>query len=93
MRRLRRQLSKWAGSMLDLPKDVIYDLPRITMIGNMQTYIENHRGVVRFSDQELELLLSKGKLAIRGSGLVMRAILPEEVFVEGRIDEVKYLDT
>jgi len=76
--------------MLDLPQDVVFDLPRVTMIGNMQLYVENHRGVLQFSETYLKLALTQGTMEIRGKQLSIRAILSEEVFIEGLIDEVKY---
>ncbi len=76
--------------MLDLPQDVVFDLPRVTMIGNMQLYVENHRGVLHFSETYLKLALTQGSMEIRGKQLSIRAILSEEVFIEGLIDEVKY---
>jgi sporulation protein YqfC len=76
--------------MLDLPQDVVFDLPRVTMIGNMQLYVENHRGVLHFSETYLKLALTQGSMEIRGKQLSIRAILTEEVFIEGLIDEVKY---
>ena len=91
MRRLNRKLRKLTASLLDLPQDVIFDLPRITMIGNMQLYIENHRGVLAFSSELLQLQLSVGKLEITGTDLVIRAILTEEVFIEGVISDLKYI--
>jgi sporulation protein YqfC len=90
MRRLTRKLNQWAANMLDLPQDVVHDLPRITMIGNVQLYIENHRGVLHFSSDRLQLALSQGKLDIRGKDLTIRAILTEEVFIEGTIDDIQY---
>lgn len=92
MLRFSRKIRKLAGTLLDLPQDVIFDLPRITLIGNMQLYIENHRGVLHFSSELLRLRLSKGTLEIIGKNLVIRAILTEEVFIEGIVDEIKYLD-
>ncbi len=91
MQRLKQKFRKWTADMLDLPKDVIFDLPRITQIGNMQLYIENHRGVIHFTTNRLDLKLSVGKLEITGKDLVIRAILPEEVFIEGIIEDVRYL--
>ena len=88
---LGKRLRKLTAQFLDLPKDVIFDIPRITMIGNMQLYIENHRGVMAFSDRLLRLRLSSGCLEIEGRELVIRAILTEEVFIEGTIDLVKYM--
>ena len=90
-RRLGRKVRRLAAGVLDLPQDVVLDLPRITMIGNAQMYIENHRGVVHFSDRQLILRLSVGALDITGQNLAIRAILPEEVLVEGSIADIHYL--
>ena len=91
MRRFRKKLKGWATKILDLPHDVVLDMPRVTMIGNVQLYIENHRGVMSFSGELLELGLSRGHLEVRGKDLVIRAILTEEVLVEGTIEDVKYV--
>ncbi len=90
LRRWNKRLRRLTANMLELPQDVIFDLPRITMIGNMQLYIENHRGVIGFSEHLLQLRLSVGQVDITGKDLVIRAILPEEVFIEGSIDDIKY---
>ncbi|MBD0379108.1 MULTISPECIES: sporulation protein YqfC [Paenibacillus] len=91
MRRLTRKWNQFTAKILDLPQDVVQDLPRITMIGNVQLYVENHRGVLHFSSEILKLELTKGKLEVYGKQLVIRAILSEEVFIEGLIDDVKYI--
>ncbi|KQX64779.1 sporulation protein YqfC [Paenibacillus sp. V4I3] len=90
MRRLTRKWNQFTAKILDLPQDVVQDLPRITMIGNVQLYVENHRGVLHFSSENLKLELTKGTLEVFGKQLVIRAILSEEVFIEGLIDNVKY---
>ncbi|NOU85196.1 sporulation protein YqfC [Paenibacillus sp. LMG 31460] len=90
MRRLTRKWNQFTAKILDLPQDVVQDLPRITMIGNVQLYVENHRGVLHFSSEKLKLELTKGTLEVFGKQLVIRAILSEEVFIEGLIDHVKY---
>lgn len=91
MRRLTRRFNQFTAKLLDLPQDVVMDLPRITMIGNMQLYIENHRGVLHFSSDHLRLALAKGSLEVRGKQLVIRAILSEEVFIEGVIEDIKII--
>jgi len=91
MRRLQRKLKGWTTKILDLPPDVVMNLPRVTMIGNVQLYIESHRGVLHFSEELLKLDLTKGQLEVHGKNLAIRAILSEEVFVEGTIYEIKYI--
>ncbi|ARK29327.1 sporulation protein YqfC [Halalkalibacter krulwichiae] len=92
MKKVRQQMKDWMTKQMQLPADVMMDLPRITMIGQLHIYIENHRGVLRFSNQELRLLLKQGQLLIKGDHFVIKTILPEELLLEGRIDEVVYLD-
>jgi sporulation protein YqfC len=51
------RVRNWMANKMDLPQDVMMDLPRITMIGQIHVYIENHRGLLVFTDKELRLLL------------------------------------
>jgi len=90
MSRFVRKIRKWTVDALDLPSDLVFDLPRLTLIGGKQLYIENHRGVVHFSPESLQLELSQGTLEVEGSELVIREIMPQEVVIEGRIHGIKY---
>lgn len=88
-----QQIKNWLSKHMELPPDVMMDLPRITMIGQIHIYIENHKGLLAFSDQELRLLLTQGQLLVKGKGFVIKTILPEEILLEGEIDHVVYIKT
>lgn len=90
MGKLRQQVSKWMMQNLELPADVVMDLPRITMIGQIHIYIENHRGVKAFSNEQLKLKLKQGTLVISGREFVIKTILPEEILLEGTISSVDF---
>ncbi|UOE95670.1 MULTISPECIES: sporulation protein YqfC [Bacillaceae] len=94
MKKWQQRMRKWITNQMDLPADVLMDLPRITMIGQLHIYIENHRGVLQFSNEELRLLLSQGQgqLIIKGEQFVIKTILPEELLLEGKIDQVLYIN-
>lgn len=87
-----QSLRNWIMKNMELPQDVMMDLPRITMIGHIHIYIENHRGLITFSDKELRLLLKQGQLLIKGKAFVIKTILPEEILLEGKIDQVIFLE-
>ncbi|MBO0959455.1 sporulation protein YqfC [Neobacillus sp. MM2021_6] len=86
-----QRIRNWMANKMDLPQDVMMDLPRITMIGQIHIYIENHRGLLAFTDKELRLLLKQGQLLIKGKAFVIKTILPEEILLEGKIDQVIYI--
>lgn len=77
---------------MDLPQDVMMDLPRITMIGQLHIYIENHRGLLAFTESEVRLMLKNGQLLIKGNAFVIKTILPEEIMLEGKIDKVYFIN-
>ncbi|AYA77072.1 MULTISPECIES: sporulation protein YqfC [unclassified Robertmurraya] len=91
-KRWGQRVRNWMTQTMDLPQDVMMDLPRITMIGQIHIYIENHRGLLTFSEKELRLLLKQGQLLIKGKAFVIKTILPEEILLEGKIEHVIYLE-
>ncbi|MCU9613920.1 sporulation protein YqfC [Caldibacillus lycopersici] len=88
----RQRIKNWLTKQLDLPEDVMMDFPRITMVGQIHIYIENHKGLLAFSDNEIRIMLSQGQLLVKGKGFVIRTILPEELLLEGKIDQVTFIN-
>lgn len=86
------QMKNWLTKQIDLPVDVLMDLPRITLVGQVHIYIENHRGLLVFTDREVRLLLKHGQLLIKGQSFVIKTILPEELLLEGIIEQVTFLE-
>lgn len=87
-----KKMKQLMTKTMDLPQDVMMDLPRITMIGQLHIYIENHRGLLAFTDSEVRLMLKNGQLLIKGTGFVIKTILPEEIMLEGKIDNVYFIN-
>lgn len=66
------------------------NLPRLTVIGNLQCYLENHRGVIEYSSEKVRLSVNGGEVTISGSDLVIRYLGSEEVAIDGTINTVRY---
>ncbi|SET63903.1 sporulation protein YqfC [Salinibacillus kushneri] len=92
MKKWRGQLKQWVVNYFNLPEDVLLDLPRITTIGQIHAYIENHHGLVTFSENEILLRMKQGYVRVKGENFVLKTMLQEEIIVEGKIREVQYLE-
>ncbi|MBB6448831.1 sporulation protein YqfC [Geomicrobium halophilum] len=90
MKRLSRRVNKWLTRGMEVPADVTMGVPRVTMIGHLHVYIENHRGILSFSHQRVHLRLAEGELEVTGENLIIKAILPEELILEGTIQQVTH---
>jgi sporulation protein YqfC len=92
MRKWSAHLKKWFAEVSDIPEDVVLGVPRLTLIGQFRLSIENYRGVLAFSKTELKLAMSKGELHIAGDDFVLETILEKEIVLQGRVDDVRFVD-
>lgn len=85
-------IKKGLAEILELPKDIILDLPKIIMIGNLQIYIENHKGILEYTDNRIRINTKNGILRIIGKNLILKNIVAEEIFIVGEINQVEFID-
>ncbi|NBI07016.1 sporulation protein YqfC [Senegalia massiliensis] len=79
------------AEVLELPKEIVLDLPKITLIGNIQLYIENHKGIVEYSKERIRINSKSGIIRIIGKDLVIKNIVSEEVVVSGKIINIEFI--
>lgn len=87
--RKKGQMQRLA-SILEIPEDLVMDLPRITMLGNKQVLIENHKGIIEYTASVVRIKINKGHLIISGQNLILGNLQIEQILVEGIVEEVKY---
>jgi sporulation protein YqfC len=93
MKKWQQRIGNWLSHNLELPSDVVLELPRITTIGQLHAYIENHRGLLLFTEDELRLNMEYGYLRITGKNFVLKMMLPEEILLEGTINEITFIQS
>lgn len=75
---------------LALPPDVVMDLPKLTLLGDVQLLVENHQGIISFSEGRIVIQTAKGHLTIEGDTLMVGAVDRESIVVTGRILAVQW---
>jgi sporulation protein YqfC len=85
-RKVKRQFSE----AMELPGDVVLDLPKIIIVGDIQLFIENHRGIIEYTPEVVRVSVGEGEVAVSGENLMLRNILPDELWVEGKIRSLSF---
>lgn len=78
------------GRLLEIPKDMVLNLPRISLFGNLQCCVENHQGILRYTPEQIGLQAGKYRIYIDGQELVITSLSAEIIYIEGRIGQVRY---
>jgi len=92
MDKRRDAINRVMAEILEIPKDLVLDLPKITVIGRNELYLENHKGIIEYNLTRLRVNLSRGFLEIEGDNLEIKALMPDEMSIYGEIRSIKFLD-
>jgi sporulation protein YqfC len=76
--------------MFELPKDIMLNLPRISMIGNNQMLVENHRGVIEYTPQKIRINSTIGVIRINGQDMDLKNIAADDIMITGVIKLVEF---
>lgn len=79
------RMKKKVVDLLDLPPDVVLDLPRVTLIGSIQLYIENHKGISLYEKNKICISVLNGELIVQGEDLHLRTVYNDDIYIEGTI--------
>lgn len=75
---------------LDFPRDVMLNLPKITITGSSEIVVENHKGVILFDEKEIKINSNVGLITICGSGFEILFMGGSTLTVSGKFRTVVY---
>ena len=75
---------------LDLPKEVVLNVPRITVIGKNEITIENHKGILTFDKEEIKINTNIAPIVIKGSGFEILYIASTTLIISGSFTSIEY---
>ena len=75
-----------------LAEDLVGGLPRLELTGGSRLLIEDHRGILEYTDTVLRVALRRGTITVVGEALQLTALTLRELAVSGRIRSIELLD-
>jgi len=89
-RKTRRHFSEKIVKKLDIPEDIIFDIPRITMMANKEIRIENCTSVLEYETDKISLRAKDTVIELYGTELSINLITDDEISVSGIIVSVNF---
>ena len=72
------------------PREVISNVPRMTLTGHERLHVEQHKGLIDYSQENIVLRTSCGLMRIAGAGMRFSLYTAAEALIVGRIDSVSF---
>ncbi len=79
------------ADMLDLPLDVVADIPRVELLGKSEVWVENIRGILDYNENCVKINTTIGILKIDGDEMMIESISDESVNIKGIVIRMEFV--
>ncbi len=79
------------SEMFELPKEITLNMPKISLIGNNQMLVENHRGIIEYTPNIIRVNSTVGVIRVQGNELHLRNIAAEDIMISGEIVSIEFI--
>lgn len=86
---MKKGIRERIAEVTEIPKDFVMNMPRTTLIGNREVYVDNYRGLIEYNDKIIRLSTKKGMITVSGDDLIITRITERSIFVGGNILSVE----
>ena len=77
--------------MSEIPKDVVFGVPLITLVGQNEASVENYRGILEYTDKMIRIQTKIGKIQIIGSDLQIENYSNDVMKIIGCIQNIEFI--
>lgn len=77
--------------IFDIPYGGVANLPRITLLGEEEAYIENFLSLEEYKKDSVKLKYKNSVIAISGENFGVKAIREGCILITGRINALKFI--
>ncbi|MBO5453458.1 MAG: sporulation protein YqfC [Clostridia bacterium] len=84
---IKEKLAEKSG----MPREIVLNYPKLTLIGNNELEIENYKGIIEYSDTLIRLNTYLFMFRIEGSELEISSVTTDFISVRGKIKGIEML--
>ena len=76
---------------LELPKELLSDIPKIVIYDNKEISIENFKGILEYDQSNIRVNTRQGVVLITGNTLEIKNITDEEIEIKGTLQKIEFI--
>lgn len=76
--------------ILEVPDEVVLDVPKITILKFEQMIIENYKGILEYQDFFVRLKTNIGIINVNGFNLSLEEMTSDDIRINGKIESIDY---
>lgn len=83
-----RKSAEFLSEKFDIPKELVGVKAKITILGNEEITVENHKGILSFSKEYLEIATHKDNISLYGDDFEICYISEGTMVIKGKLNKI-----
>jgi sporulation protein YqfC len=84
------KLREKIAEILELPKEIVLNMPKLVMLGNGDVIIENYKGIVEYGEGVVRVNTTSGIIKLIGTDMFIKEITSENIMIYGNILSLEF---
>ena len=85
---MRKNKESRLDRLLEMPKEIYSDVPKITITGFGEIIIENYKGILEYEEFFVKIKTYIGNININGYRLELENMTNDDIKVKGKIESI-----
>lgn len=90
MNKRKRQRTSKINEMLEMPREIVSNEPKVTILGFEQILIENYKSILEYEEFYVKINTYIGVININGFNLRLKEMTGDDIMVLGKIDSLDF---
>lgn len=86
-----RDLPEETAEKFQLPAEAVAGVPKITITGKARVLIENHKGLLEYGEERIEISGGRVRIRINGTDLELRTMDKNDLVITGQILSAEFI--
>ncbi len=82
--------NKRITDILEMPKEIVSNIPKITILGFNEMLIENYKGILEYEEFYIKINTYIGVINVNGFNLKLNQMTEEDILIKGKIDSIDF---
>ncbi len=92
MRKKQKRQNRFE-ELLEIPKEISSNEPKITLVGFNELLIENYKSILEYQDFYVRINTHVGIININGYNLDLNEMTTDDILIKGKIESVDFEKT
>ncbi len=88
---LIKSIKKGLSEGIELPNEIILNVPLITIIGRSKIVIENFKNIVQYSNEIIKINTSCGIFKVAGKNLFLKELNKNKILIKGTLSQFEFI--